>query len=550
MKKIIFTVLAFCASILGAQACTNIIVGKAASADGSVLVSYNADSYGMFGWLYHYKAGTHAAGEMRQVYDWDSGRYIGQIPEAPITYNVIGNMNEFQVCITETTFGGREELSDKNGVVDYGSLIYIALQRSRTAKEALQIMTDLVAKYGYASSGESFSVCDKNEAWILEMIGKGTSENGQPTGAVWVAIRIPDDCISAHANQSRITTFNLKDKENVMASKDVISFARAKGLFNGKDSDFNFRDTYCPLDFGGIRACDARVWSVFRKFDNSMDQYMPYINGDATAPSMPLYIKPNRKVSLRDVKECMRDHYEGTAIDPTKDISAGPWASPYRPGGLAFKDADGNAHFNERPIGTQQTAFALVGQLRSWLPDALGGILWFNTDDATMITYVPVYCCTYEVPEAFSDKIAGPTEFSEKSAFWLNNMVSNYIYPRYSAIMPDLREAQKEMDDFFEADQKNVEQEVAQMNGDYLAKHLNDKTAAYTTQYMERWNKLFRTIIVKHNDYAVKGMKDGEFTLTPTGMVDGLTRPPYEQSFNNAVVEKTGTRYKKPEEKK
>ncbi|MCQ2239098.1 MAG: C69 family dipeptidase [Bacteroidaceae bacterium] len=561
MKKVLLSIFAVLTAFVSADACTNMIVGKNASADGSVMVSYNADSYGLFGNLYHWKAGMHAAGEMRQVFDWDSGRYLGEIPEAPVTYNVVGNMNEHQLCITETTFGGRRECRDKNGIVDYGSLIYITLQRATNAREAIKTMTELVTKYGYASGGESFSICDKNEAWIMELIGKGTSEDGKPTGAVWCAIRIPDDCISGHANQARITTFPQAKKvdkalgcyvpnNDVMYSADLIPFARKMGWFEGNDADFSFRAAYHPLTFSGIRACDGRVWSIFRKFTNNMDDYLGYINGDVNADPMPLYVKPNHKVSLREVKDAMRDHYEGTALDPTKDLAAGPYASPYRAPGFKFTGADGRASFNERVVGCVQSGFALVGQLRSWLPDAVGGILWFNCDDATMITYVPVYCCTYEVPEAFSDKIAGPVEFSMKSAFWMNNMVANMVYPRWSVIYPDLREAQNEMDDFFEADQKNTEALVANKNGDDRAKILNDLTASYTQKFMDRWTKLFELIVVKHNDMVVKGMKDGKFLKSETGLAGRAERPNYyTPEYTEEVKKATGDRYLTPAKK-
>lgn len=538
MKKILLTVCMVAAVLIPADACTNFIVGKKASADGSVIVSYNADSYGMFGFLCHYPAATHAPGEKRVIRDWDTNKYLGEIDEAPVTYNVIGNMNEYQVCICETTFGGRHELADSTGVMDYGSLIYVGLQRSKTAREAIKVMTDLVAKYGYYSEGESFTIADKEEAWIMEMVGKGPGSKG----AVWVAIRIPDDCISSHANQSRITTFPLKDPENCIYSKDVIKFAREKGYFSGKDSEFSFRDAYNPLEFSGIRYCDARVWSFFRYYDDSMDQYLPYINGDVNAPSMPLYIKPNRKVSVRDIQQNMRDHYEGTALDLTQDLGAGAWSMPYRPSPLSFK-ADGKSYFNERPISTQQSAFTLVGQMRSWLPDELGGILWFGCDDANMIAYTPVYCCTTDVPEAYAKETADGVTFSDKSAFWLCNMVSNYIYPRYSAIIGDLRTAQNELEDFYAADQKVVEAKATALDETARKAMLNQKTSEYTAQMMERWHNLWGYIVVKHNDMVLKKEKDGKFELTPDGLPASPIRTGYPQHFNDAVGKATGERY-------
>jgi Dipeptidase len=341
-----------CAAVSSGFACTNLIVGKNASADGSVIVSYSADSYGMFGELYHYPAAVHPKGSMRKIYEWDTGKYLGEIKEATNTYNVVGNMNQFQVTIGETTFGGREELADSTGIMDYGSLIYVALQRSRTAKEAIGIMTDLVKEYGYYSSGESFTVADPNEVWILEMIGKGPGIKG----AVWVAVKIPDDCISAHANQSRIHKFDMNDKNNCLYAPDVISFAREKGYFDGLNSEFSFADAYNPLDFGGARYCEARVWSFFNMFNKQVgEQYLAYAQGKSKEP-MPLYIKADRKLSVRDIQKAMRDHYEGTALDITNDFGAGPFKTPYRLSPLSF-NVDGEEYFNERPISTQQTAF-------------------------------------------------------------------------------------------------------------------------------------------------------------------------------------------------
>lgn len=383
MKKIVCMIVAACCYSLSGLACTNFIVGKKASADGSVMCTYNADSYGMFTGLCHYPAGTHAKGEMRKIIDYDTYVCHGEIPEAPVTYNVIGNINEYQVSIGETTFGGREELVDSTGMIDYGLLMYLGLQRAKTAREAIVVMTSLVDKYGYNSEGETFTICDPNEAWIMEMIGKGPGR----TGAVWVAIRIPDDAICAHANQSRITTFDQKDKKNVLYSKDVIKFAREKGFFSGKDKDFSFNAAYAYPDFGGRRYCEARVWSFFNHFSKDMDRYLPYAMGKVKeAEPMPLWIIPNKKVSLQDVQACMRDHYEGTPFSLDSDIGGGVWQMPYRPTPLSFK-VDGKEYFNERPTSTQQTGFSYVAQLRGWLPRQIGGILWFGNDDGNMVAY-------------------------------------------------------------------------------------------------------------------------------------------------------------------
>ncbi|MBS5980571.1 MAG: C69 family dipeptidase, partial [Dysgonomonas mossii] len=367
-------------------ACTNFLVGKYASVDGSTMITYSADSYALFGELYHWPAKKYSQGEMLKVYEWDSGKYLGEIAQASQTYNVVGNMNEYQVTIGETTFGGREELADPDGIIDYGSLIYIALQRAKTAREAIKIMTDLVAEYGYYSGGESFSIGDPNEIWVLEMIGKGKGNKG----AVWVAVRIPDDCISAHANQSRIHQFPLKDPKNCLYSKDVISFAREKGYYTGKDEDFSFSKVYNPLDFGGQRFCEARVWSFFNKCNKDMAKFVTYAQGKTQEP-MPLYIKPDKKLSLSDIQGMMRDHYEGTELDWTNDIGAGPFKSPYRWAPLTWK-VDSVEYCNERPIATQQSGFVFTSQMRSWLPNSIGGVLWFGTDDAAQTVFTPMYC--------------------------------------------------------------------------------------------------------------------------------------------------------------
>lgn len=522
-------------------ACTNLIVGKAASADGSVIVSYSADSFGMFGHLYHSPAATHEQGEMLDIYDWDTAKYLGQIKQVPKTYNVIGNINEFQVTIGETTFGGRPELADSTGIIDYGSLIYIALQRSSTAKEAIQVMTDLVKEYGYYSEGESFTVADPNEAWILEMIGKGPGIRG----AVWVAVRIPDDCIAAHANQSRIHKFDMDDKENCICSPDVISFAREKGYFDGMNKDFSFADAYNPLDFGGLRYCEARVWSFYRRHNAGMDKYLSYIKGETGEP-MPLYVKPDRKLSVRDVQQDMRDHYEGTPLDMTQDLGAGAYQSPYRPSPLSFQ-VDGQSYFNERPISTQQSAFTFVSQMRGNLPNAVGGVLWFGMDDANMIAYTPVYCCSTEVPPCYAKDVADGVTFSWNSAFWVCNWVSNMIYPRYGLMIDDLREVQGRMEEGFFAAQKQIESEALEMykeNQEKAKEHLTRYTVQAAQGMLGEWKKLGEFLIVKYNDLVVKRVKDGTFERTSTGLCAPVIRPGYPEAYNKKVVQETENRYK------
>ncbi len=541
-NRVLMAVVMLAAFVVNGWACTNFIVGKKASADGSVIVSYSADSYGMFGWLYHYPAATHPDGAMRDIHDWDTGKYLGQIKEAKQTYNVVGNMNEYQVTIGETTFGGRPELVDTTGIMDYGSLIYVALQRSRTAKEAIKVMTDLVKEYGYYSSGESFSIADPNEAWIMEMIGKGPGIKG----AVWVAVRIPDDCIAAHANQSRIHKFNLNDKDNCLYSPDVISFAREKGYFNGKNSDFSFADAYCPLDFSGLRFCEARVWSFYNMFSKTTgDAYLPYILGKSKEP-MPLYIKADSKLSVRDVQRAMRDHYEGTPLDITKDLGAGPFETPYRLSPLTFK-VDGVEYFNERPISTQQSAFSFVAQMRANLPDPVGGVLWFGLDDANMTVFTPVYCCTDRIPVPYAEGNGDCITFSWDSAFWIYNWVADMIRPRYSLMIDDMRAVQKELEDTFESAQSGIEsaalklyQESPEKAKDFLTNY-TDMTARTT---VDRWKKLAEFLIVRYNDGARKLVKNGKIVAPATGNTAPLERPGYPEEFLKELVKAIGDRYK------
>lgn len=542
IKKLLTTFVLVAAAAANGWACTNLIVGKKASTDGSVIVSYSADSYGLYGYLCHYPAATHREGVMRPIYDWDTGKYLGQIKEAKQTYNVIGNMNEFQVTIGETTFGGRPELEDSTGVMDYGSLIYVALQRSRTAREAIKVMTDLVKEYGYYSSGESFSIADPNEVWIMEMIGKGPGVKG----AVWVAVRIPDDCIAAHANQSRIRQFNLNDKDNCLYSPDVISFAREKGYFNGKNTEFSFADAYCPLDFGGVRFCDARVWSYFNMFSKATaDKYLPYIQGESKE-AMPLYVRPDRKISVRDIQHAMRDHYEGTPLDITKDMGAGSFQTPYRLSPLTFKVND-QEYFNERPISTQQTAFTFVAQMRSWLPDPIGGVLWFGLDDANMTVFTPVYCQTDRVPEAYAEGKGDCVTFSWDSAFWIYNWVADMIRPRYSLMVGDMRQVQNDLEDTYATAQAGIEQEAQRLYTQSPSKaqeFLTQYTAMTAQDAVSRWKRLGEYLIVKFNDGAVKKMKNGQLQRPETGNSAPLSRPGYSQEFLQELIRTTGERYK------
>ena len=542
MKSLILSAAMLLASS-GAFACSNLIVGKKASVDGSVMVSYNADDYGMFGHLCHYPAGTHPKGSMRQIYDWDSGVYHGEIEEAPVTYNVIGNINEFQLSIGETTYGGREEMVDSTGILDYGSLIYVTLQRAKTAREAISVMTSLVEKYGYNSEGETFSICDPNEAWIMEMQGTGAGSKG----VVWVAMRIPDDAICAHANQSRIGKFNMKDKKNVLYSKNVISYARKMGWFNGKDSDFSWKNTYAFPDFSGRRFCDARVWSFFNHYADDFDRYLPWALGkDKDAEDMPLWIVPNRKLSVADVENGMRDHYEGTALAlDTTSIGGGIYEMPYRPTPLTFT-VDGKQYFNERPISTQQTAFTFVSQLRSWLPREIGGVLWFGNDDANMVAYTPVYCGNTVQPVCYNTKGADAVTFSSDNAFWLCNMVSNMVYPRYSQLFPELKAVRDSLETSYFANQASIEKQAAdlyQTDKAAALKLLNNYSNTKADEMLASWKHLATRIIVKYNDMAVKKEKDGK-------LLQSVTRPGYPISFGRKLVKETGDWYAVPVEKK
>lgn len=545
MKKQFLTL---CLLALGtyAMACTNFIVGKKASKDGSVIVTYNADDYGMFIGLCHYPAGTHPKGAMRDIVNWDTHKYIGQIPEAPVTYNVIGNINEYQVSIGETTYGGREEMVDPTGGIDYGSLIYLGLQRSKTAREAIKVMTSLAEKYGYCSEGETFTIADPNEAWIMEMMGKGPGSKG----VVWVAQRIPDDAICAHANQSRIGKFNMKDKKNVLYSKDVIKFARSKGWFTGKDADFSWKNAYAKPDFSGRRWCDARVWAFFNHWKKGFDRYLPWALGkDENAEDMPLWIVPDQKLSVQDVENCMRDHYEGTlmAIDST-DMGGGIWQMPYRPTPLEFT-VNGKKYFNERPTSTQQTGFSYVAQLRSWLPREIGGILWFGNDDGNMVAYVPIYCGSTKQPECFNTPGTDATHFSMKNAYWVCNWVSNMVYPRYSMMFGSLKAVRDSLEQSYFAAQPAVEakaQELYKTDPAQAVAYLNDYSITKAQQMLDRWKQLATYLIVKYNDMIVKPDNNGVFSTTPEGIGVTVERPGYPESYRQRLVKETGDKYLEP----
>ena len=545
-KQLLFAVLLAAASY--ATACTNFIVGKKASADGSVFCTYNADSYGAFMPLYHFPAGKHAPGELRQIYDWDTNRYLGAIPEAPETYNVIGNTNEWQLTIGETTFGGREEMVDTTGIIDYGSLIYITLQRSKTAREAIAVMTALVEQYGYCSEGETFSICDPEEAWILEMMGCGSDRKLSKERTVWVALRIPDDMICAHANQSRIRTFNMKDKQNVLFSKNVVKYAKKMGWFNGKDAEFSYCDAYAPADFGGRRWCDARVWSFFNRFSDDFSEYLPWALGeDPNAKPMPLWIKPNKLLTLQDIQAAMRDHYEGTPLALDQDLGGGIWEMPYRVSPLSYK-VDGQEYFNERPISTQQSAFSFISQMRSWLPRQVGGCFWFGNDDGNMVSYVPIYCANTRQPVCFNTPGADDIHFSMDNAFWLCNWVSNMVYPRYSLMFPTLQEVRDSLDASFARLQPTIEAEaVARYGNDEqaLVAHMTDYSCLKAQQMMDSWRELAFFLIVKYNDMVERPDRNGQFYYNENGLGATVKRPGMPARFAREMNRHSGDRMRK-----
>ena len=545
MKKTICVLASLFAFTVG-NACTNFIVGKKASKDGSVICTYNADDYGMFMGLCHYPAAKHGKGEMRKVYDWDTNKYHGEIAEAAETYNVIGNINEWQVTIAETTFGGREEMVDTTGILDYGSLIYIALQRSKSAREAISVMTTLVEKYGYNSEGESFTICDPNEAWIMEMMGCASDRKLSKERTVWVAVRIPDEAISGHANQSRISRFDMSDKQNVLYSKNVVAYARRMGWYDGKDADFSFCNTYAFPDFSGRRICDARVWSFFNKYADGMDRYVAWAEGSQSdAEPMPLWVIPKAKLSVADVESAMRDHYEGTPFALDGDIGGGIWQMPYRPTPLYFQ-VDGKKYFNERPTSTQQTSFSFVSQMRSWLPREIGGVLWFGNDDGNMVPYTPVYCCTTESPRPYNTPKADALIFSMDNAYWVQNWVSNMVYPRYSLMFPTLQQKRDSLDQSYFNVQKEVEDKALQMSETERVKYLTSYTSRKADEMLSTWKNLAFHLIVKYNDMIIKPEENGQFTRTPEGLGSKVIRPGYSEKFARELIRQTGDKFVLP----
>ena len=562
---------------IDSNACTNVLVTKGASTDGSNMVSYAADSHQLYGELYYAPAGVWKAGDMRQINEWDTGKYLGLIPQVGRTYQRVGNMNEHQLIIAETTYGGRPELEDPNGVMDYGSLIYVALERAKTAREAIEVIVDLANTYGYYSSGESFSIADKEEVWVMDLIGKGPDNKG----IVWVARRVPDGYICAHANQARISTFPLDDPENCMYAPDVITFAREKGYFSGKDEEFSFCDAYAPLDFSGMRGCEARAWAAFNilcdgKFtfmdENGNEvtkdayEYIEYAMGHDASKRFPLFVKPSRKISVKDVADVMRDHYEGTPMDMTQDIGAGGNALPYRWRPMGFEH-DGKSYVNERAIATQQTGFWFVGQSRGWLPDEIGGVNWFGCDDAATSYLTPIYTCTTEVPESFRVGNGDMITYSPTSAFWMTNRVANACYKAYNIMFPTV-------DAEIDAWEAAMVEAVAKADQEALALYnaasqkpakkirRNDKCRKVVDPYTEvreyltrfsvdnaqkifdKWVALEQLLLVKYIDGNVKAQnEDGSFvTNEHTDCIPAkITQPGYTQKWKEATAKDHGT---------
>jgi len=542
---------------LNAMACTNFLVTPGASINGSAMITYAADSHVLYGELYYRPAADYPPGTLMDVYEWDTNKFLGRIPQLSHTYSVVGNMNEHQVAIGETTYGGRPELYDSTGTIDYGSLIYITLQRARTAREAINIMGELVAEYGYCSSGESFSIADPNEVWILELIGKGTdmvTDDGKTynsnKGAVWVAVKIPDGYVSGHANQARIRQFPLDDPENCLYAPDVISFAREKGYYEGADSVFSFSDTYAPLDFSGARFCEIRVWSFFKDINDNMEQYFDYVKGEDLENRMPLYIKPNRKISRKDMMNFMRDHLEGTELDMTRDAGAGPFGLPYRWRPLEW-EYNGKMYLNERATATQQTGFSFVAECRPVKPDWLGGIFWFGIDDAAATTYVPMYCGMTRVPESYAVGNGDLLNYSETSAFWTFSFVSNFSYLRYNVMIEDVRKVQSELEEKYITEVPAIDAAAAVLNetNPELAREFITNYSVNMGNYtVRRYKELGHYLLVKYIDGNIKKEEDGQFLRNAYGYPAGPDQPGYPDKWKSIVVKDDGKNLRVPKE--
>ena len=559
-----------------AEACTNFLFTKGATKDGSTMITYAADSHTLYGELYYRRAASYPAGTMFQVVDWDSGTPLIQIPQVSHTYSVVGNMNEHQLAIGETTYGGRKELANEiEGGIDYGSLIYITLQRAKNAREAIAVLAGFLKDYPYHSEGESFSICDPNEVWILELIGKrqGTVKADlakklkykYTDGGVWVARRIPDGYVSGHANQARITQFPQEPKKFQKAkgkglhtaissahldylyepevecvySTDVITYARACGWYDGTDADFSFCDTYAPLNFSALRGCEARVYAMFNRVATGMQKYEKYAMGDATAERMPLWVKPDHKLDVREVMNLMRDHYEGTTMDMSKDLGGGPFNCPYRWRPMGF-EVDGQSYVHERATSTQQTGFSFVAQCRGWLPAKVGGILWFGVDDTYSTVYCPMYCGITEIPLCFRQGNGDMLTYSETSAFWLFNRVSNFVYSRYSDMIKDVQRVQDDLELTYISDVQKFDQRAAKSEGEALSRQLNDFSGRAAARMFTEWSNLDRYLLVKYMDGNIKKEKDGRFERTATGQAAFPQQPAYRDEWYRMIVKDHG----------
>ena len=556
MKKLLSAALA--ATLIGfssadALACTNMLVGKKASVNGSTMISYNADSHTLYGELYFTPAADHAPGAMRKVIEWDTNKPLGEIPQPAHTYRVVGNVNEWQVTIAESTWGGRHNLSDENGIIDYGSLIYIALERSKTAREAIDVMTSLVSEYGYYSSGETFSIGDPNEIWVMDLTGKGTGN----TGAVWVAQRIPDDCISAHANQARIHKFPQAKKklnkkmnryevgDSCMFSADLIPFGRTLG-YEGSDADFDFSATFGDLDYSAFRGCDGRVWAFFNRYASGMERYFDFVDMVEGAEVLPLYVKPDRLLSHRDIQDALGDHFEGTPWDMTKDVGGGPFHCPYRWRPMHF-EVDGVTYTHERAIGTQQTGFSFVAEMRGWLPREVGAKTWFAADDAATAIFMPIYNNILEAPLCLRVGNGDMLTFSWTSAFWMTNWVANQCYSRYEDMKVDVDRVRNEIMDRWDAETDSIDaQAVALLKNSTsdVTAFLNEYTARESNDATEAYKELGIYLLVKYLDGNIKQEKDGEFARTPYGIADHPQQPKYSEEFYRAIVNQIGDKIK------
>lgn len=556
MKKLLSAALAatlISFSSADALACTNMLVGKKASVNGATMISYNADSHTLYGELYFTPAADHAPGAMRKVIEWDTNKPLGEIPQPAHTYRVVGNVNEWQVTIAESTWGGRHRLSDKNGIIDYGSLIYIALERSKTAREAIDVMTSLVSEYGYYSSGETFSIGDPNEIWVMDLVGKGTGN----TGAVWVAQRIPDDCISAHANQARIHKFPQAKKklnkkmnryevgDSCMFSADLIPFGRTLG-YEGSDADFDFAATFGDLDYSAFRGCDGRVWAFFNRYASGMERYFDFVDMVEGAEVLPLYVKPDRLLSHRDIQDALGDHFEGTPWDMTKDVGGGPFHCPYRWRPMHF-EVDGVTYTHERAIGTQQTGFSFVAEMRGWLPREVGAKTWFAADDAATAIFMPIYNNILEAPLCLRVGNGDMLTFSWTSAFWMTNWVANQCYSRYEDMKVDVDRVRNKIMDRWDAETDSIDaQAVALLKNSTsdVTAFLNEYTARESNGATEAYKELGIYLLVKYLDGNIKQEKDGEFARTPYGMADRPQQPKYSEEFYRAIVNQIGEKIK------